>query len=125
MNFAKGGVDLPSILVANSYVIYYCGPLLIDEQMWDDQQEPICKRSEPIQDVALKICREPWTTGKGGRKEPDRSVLATQYDDDDDDDIYIYIYILQQFKIVTISLDVYMVNQMWYNLESTQYLSLS
>ena len=36
--------------------------------------------------------------------------------------IYIYIYILQQFLVVTISLDWLVVDQMQFNLESAQYL---
>ena len=36
--------------------------------------------------------------------------------------IYIYIYILQQYRVVTISLGRFMADQMQYNLKSAQYL---
>ena len=62
-----------------------CGPLHMDEQRQDDQQEPTYSSSVPMQDVALKICRKQWTIEKSGEKGSGISVLIAQHDDDDDD----------------------------------------
>ena len=70
----------------NSQVTYSCGLLHIDEQRQDDQLEPIYNSSVPIQDVALKACRERWMIETGGEKGSGRSVLVARHDDDDDDD---------------------------------------
>ena len=58
----------------------------MDEQRQDDQLEPIYlyKSSVPMQDVALKTCRERWTIETGDEKGSGKSVLAVQDDDDDD-----------------------------------------
>ena len=37
----------------------------MDEQKQDDQLEPTYNSSVPIQDVALKTYRKPWTIDKG------------------------------------------------------------
>ena len=51
----------------------------MDEQRQDDQQEPIYNSSVPIQDRALKTCRD---DREGGEKGSGRSVLAARQDDD-------------------------------------------
>ena len=61
-----------------------CGPLYMDKQKQDDQQEPIFSSSVQIEDVALKTCRKQWTMEKGGEKGSGISVLMAQHDDDDD-----------------------------------------
>ena len=48
----------------------------MDEQMQDDQLEPIYNSSVPIQYVDLKTYRERWTIEKVGEKGSGRSVLA-------------------------------------------------
>ena len=53
----------------------------MDEQMQDDQQEPIYNSSVPIQGVALKTSRDQWTI--------ERSMPAMWHDDDDDDELKI------------------------------------
>ena len=62
-----------------------CRPLHMDEQMQDDQQEPIYNGSVPIQDVALKTNREWWMIEKSGRRGSGSSALAAWHDDDDND----------------------------------------
>ena len=69
----------------NSWETYSCGPLHMDEQRQDDQQEPIYNNSVPIQDVALKTSRGWWTIETSGGKGSERSVLAARHDDDDDE----------------------------------------
>ena len=54
----------------------------MDEQRQDNQLEPTCNSSVPIQDVALKTCRKPWTIEKGGEKGSGISVLMAQHDND-------------------------------------------
>ena len=87
----------------NSWAIYSCGPLHLDEQRRDDQLKPIYNNS--IQDVALKTFWERSTIESVGLRGSGRSVLAAWHDDDDDDDefshiftsacssIYVYIYV--------------------------------
>ena len=58
----------------------------MDEQRQDDQLEATYNSSVPIQDVALKTCRKPWTIEKGGKKGSEISVRMAWHDDDDDDD---------------------------------------
>ena len=70
----------------NSSVTYSCGPLYIDEQRQDDQQEPTYNSSVPIQNVALKTCLKQLMIEKGGEKGSGISVSMAQHDDDDDDD---------------------------------------
>ena len=65
-------------------VTYSCGPLHMDEPRQDNQLEPICNSSVPIQDIALKTSQEQWTIEMGGKRGSGRSVLAAQHDDDDD-----------------------------------------
>ena len=67
--------------------MYSRRPLHIDEQMLDDQLEHIFSSSVPIQDEALKTCRERWTIETGNKKESWKSMQAARAD------IYIYIYI--------------------------------
>ena len=69
----------------NSWVMYSCGPLHMDEQRQDDQLEPTYSSSVPIWDVVLKTCRKQWTTEKGGEIGSRISVLIARRDDDDDD----------------------------------------
>ena len=52
----------------NSQVMYSSGPLHMDEQRQDDQQEPIYNSSVSIQDIALKTSRERWTIETGERE---------------------------------------------------------
>ena len=63
--------------------MYSSGPLHIDEQRQDDQLEPTYSSSVPIRDVALKVCRKPWTIGRGGQRGSEISVLMAHNDDDD------------------------------------------
>ena len=55
----------------------------MDEQRLDDQLEPICSSSVPIQDVAWKTSRERWTIETGSERGSGRSVLAVQHDNND------------------------------------------
>ena len=64
--------------------MYSCGPIHMDEQMQDDQLEPIYSSSVPIRDVALKTYRKQWTIEKGSERGSRISVLMARYDDDDD-----------------------------------------
>ena len=57
----------------------------VDVQRQDDQLEPTYSSCVPIRDVALKICLEQWTIGRGGKRGSGISVLIAQHDDDDDD----------------------------------------
>ena len=61
----------------------------MDEQMQDDQLEPIYNSFVPIQDVALKTYREQWTITAGGERRSGRSMMVAWHDDDDDDDYHI------------------------------------
>ena len=54
----------------------------MNEQILDDQLEPIYNSSVPIQDIAWKSSREQWTSETGGRRGSGRSVLAVQHDND-------------------------------------------
>ena len=65
-------------------VVYSCGPLHMDEQRLDDQQELIHNSSVPIRDVAWKTCWERWTIETGGERGSGRSVLVERYHDDVD-----------------------------------------
>ena len=56
----------------------------MDEQRQDDELEPTYSSSVPIQDVALKTCRNQWTIEKGDKKGSGISVLMARHDDDDD-----------------------------------------
>ena len=67
--------------------MYSCGPLHMDEQRLDDQQEPIYSSSVPIEDVALENSRVRLTIETGDERGPGRSLLAVLHDDDD---IYMY-----------------------------------
>ena len=58
----------------------------MNEQRLDDQLEPIYNGSMPIQNVALRTCRERWTIETGGEIGIGKSVLAAH---DNDDDIYV------------------------------------
>ena len=58
----------------------------MDEQMLDDQLEPIYNSSMLIQDFAWKPSCEQWTIETGGERGLGRSVLAARHDDDNDDD---------------------------------------
>ena len=71
----------------------------MDEQMQDDQQEPIFNSSVPIQDIAWKTSRERWMIEMGGERGSGRSVLAARHDDDDDDDDdkYTQIYSIHRW----------------------------
>ena len=62
--------------------MYSCGPLHMDEQKLEDQREPISNSFVPIQDVAWRTCREPWTIDMGGERESMKSILAAQRDND-------------------------------------------
>ena len=52
----------------------------MDEQRQDDQLEPICNSSVPIQDVALKTYQKRWTIEKVGSRGSGRSVLTARHD---------------------------------------------
>ena len=68
-------------------VMYSCGPFHMDEQKQDDQLEPTYSSSVPIQDIALKICREQLTIETGSERKSEISALMIWHDDDDDDEI--------------------------------------
>ena len=68
----------------NSLVTYSCGPLHMDEQRQDNQQEPTYSCSLLIQDVALKAYGKWWTIEKGGMRGSGRSMLLAWRDDDGD-----------------------------------------
>ena len=53
----------------------------MDEQMLDNQVEPINNSSVPIQDVAWKIGRERWMRETRGERRSKKSVLAVQHED--------------------------------------------
>ncbi len=57
----------------------------MDEQRQDDLLDPTYNSSEPIQDMALKTCRERWTIKTGGERGSGISVLMGRHDDEDDD----------------------------------------
>ena len=63
---------------------YSCGPLHMDGQRQDNQQEPIYNNSVLIQDVALKTYRERWMIETGGERGSGRSMLAAWHDNDDE-----------------------------------------
>ena len=67
----------------NSLATYSCGPLHIDEQRQNDQQESIYNSSVPIQDIALKTSQERWTIETHGKRGSGRSVLVARHDDDE------------------------------------------
>ena len=69
-------------VLSRSYVMYSCGPLHLDEQRQDDQLEPTHSSSVPIRNVAVKIWRKQWTTGSGGERGSEISVLMARHDDD-------------------------------------------
>ena len=56
----------------------------MDEQMQDDQLEPIHNSSVPIQDIALNTYRERWTIETGSERGSRRSMQVVRHDDDDD-----------------------------------------
>ena len=66
----------------NSFVMYTCGPLHMDEQRQDDQLEPTYSGSMPIRYVALKTYRKQWTIEKGGEKGSGISMLIARDRDD-------------------------------------------
>ena len=63
-------------------VMYFCGPLHMNEQRQDDQLEPIYSSSVPIRYVALKTYRKQWTIGRGGKRGSGISVLIARHDDE-------------------------------------------
>ena len=66
----------------NSWVMYSCGPLHMDEQRQDDQLETTYNSSVPVQDVSLKTCWKQWTIKKGVGRRSGRSAMAARHDDD-------------------------------------------
>ena len=64
----------------------------MDEEMQDDQLEPIYSSSVPIEDVALKTYRERWTIETGGGRGSGSSVLTVRHDDDDDDENIVHYF---------------------------------
>ena len=62
--------------------MYSCGSLHMAEQRQDDQLKPTYSSSVPIQDVALKTCREQWTIGRGDGRGLRISVLMARHSDD-------------------------------------------
>ena len=96
---------------ANSLVMYYSGPLHTNEQVLDDQLEPIYNSSVPIQDVNKKTFQEPWTIETGGEGESGKSVLPTWHDDDivfvttTFQDLLIFVLILQNLNCILMMID--------------------
>ena len=76
--------------------MYSCRPPHMDEQMLDDQQEPIYHSSVPIQDVAWKTYRERQMIETGGKRGSGKSVLVARHDDDEE----LYIYICCRNKVM-------------------------
>ena len=74
----------------NSWVMYSCGPLHMDEQRQDVQLEPTYSSSVPIRDVAVRIGRKQWTIGRCGERGSGISMLIARHDDDDNDCFYKY-----------------------------------
>ena len=64
----------------NTYAIYSCGPLHMDEQGEDVQLEPIYNSSLPMRYVAW----ERWTIEKVGERGSGRSMLPAWHDDYDE-----------------------------------------
>ena len=58
--------DTAGKVKSNSWAIYSCGLLHVDEQRQDDQLEPIYNKSVSIYDIAVKTSWEPWTIETGG-----------------------------------------------------------
>ena len=52
----------------------------MDEQMQDDQLEPIYNSSVPIQGIALVTTQEQWTIKTSGDRGSGRSVLAAWHE---------------------------------------------
>ena len=75
--------DIAGEVRMNSSVMYSYGPLQMDEQRSDDQQEPIGRSSVLIQDVACKTCWDRWTIGMNGEIGLGRFVLAAWHNDDE------------------------------------------
>ena len=61
----------------------------MNKQRQEDQLKHTYNSSVPIQDIALKTCREQWTIETGVERGSGRSVLAVQHYDDDDDDLWV------------------------------------
>ena len=59
----------------SSQVMYSCEPLPMDEQRQNVQLEPTYSSYMLIRDVAQRICRKQWTTGRCDEKESGISVL--------------------------------------------------
>ena len=66
----------------NSYVMYYDGPLHMNEQKQDIQLEHTYSNSVPIRDVALRICRKQWTIGTCGERGSEIPAPIARCDDD-------------------------------------------
>ena len=58
----------------------------MDDQRQDDQLEPICNSSMPIQDIESKTSRARGTIETDGQRGSGNSLLAAWHNDDDDDD---------------------------------------
>ena len=67
----------------NSLVMYSCGPLHINEQRQDDQQETTYCSSVSIRDVAMKTYRKRWIIGKVGERGSGISLLMARHEDGD------------------------------------------
>ena len=66
----------------NLWVMYSCGPLLINEKRQDIQLEPTYNSSVPVQYVAWRICLKQWIIGRCGKRRSGISVLIARHDDD-------------------------------------------
>ena len=88
----------------SSLAIYSCGPIHMDEQSQDDQQEPIYNSSILIQDVAWKTSRKRRTIEMGSKRGSGRSMQAARHDDDDDDDFPIWEKTMQNKQNTTLLL---------------------
>ena len=65
-----------------SQVMYFYGPFHMDEQRQGDQLKPTYSSFVLIQDVALRTYRKQSTTGRGGERGSEISVLISWHDDD-------------------------------------------
>ena len=59
------------------------GPLHMDEQVWDDQQELIYNSSVRTPAIVEKTYRKRWMRETNGESESEKSVLTARLDNDE------------------------------------------
>ena len=97
--------DTAGDVVTSSWVMNSRGLLHMDEQRRDGQFEPTYSSSVPIWDVALRIWRKQWTTGRCGERRSVITVLIAWHDDEDDDirSIFIWCNLIYLFPFLFLS----------------------